>query len=133
MSKREVPKLNKDNFAAWKSLMKLHLGSIGDYAQTSIIVDHITPAGPFIAEDLRKNKEHNQAMLEISLTLSYAEYDDIKGCDTTHKMWTALSTIYGGDQNVQRAKRESLRGKFDDMKMEEGENASQYGARMKKW
>ena len=59
-------------------------------------------------------------MLEISSTLSYAEYDDIKGYDTAHKMWTTLSTIYGGDQNVQRAKRESLRGKFDDMKMEEG-------------
>ena len=42
-----------------------------------------------------------------------------------------LSNIYGGDDNLKRAKRESLRGKFDDMKMEEGENATQYGARMK--
>ena len=70
-------------------------------------------------------------MLEIASTLSYVEYDDIKGCDTTHKMWPTLSTIYGGDQNVQRAQREILRGKFDDMKMEEGKNATQYGARMK--
>ena len=70
-------------------------------------------------------------MLEIAWTLSYAEYDDIQGCDTAHKMWTTLSTIYGGDENIQRAKREGLRGKFDDMKMEEGENATQYGARMK--
>ena len=70
-------------------------------------------------------------MLEIALALSYVEYDDIKGCDTAHKMWTSISTIYGGDDNVQRARRESLRGKFDDMKMEEGENATQYGARMK--
>ena len=46
-------------------------------------------------------------------------------------MWTTLSTIYGGDKNVQRAKIESLKGKFDDMKMEEGENVAQYGARMK--
>ena len=99
MSKREVPKLNKDNFVAWKNLMKLYLGSIGDYVQTSIIVDHIDPTGPLTIDDLRK-KEHNQAMLEISSALSYAEYDDIKGCDTTHKMWTALSTIYWGDDNV---------------------------------
>ena len=42
-----------------------------------------------------------------------------------------MSTIYEGDDNVKRAKRESLRGKFDDMKMEEGENAAQYGVRMK--
>ena len=70
-------------------------------------------------------------MLEISLALSYVEYDHIKGCDTSHKMWETPSTIYGGDDNVKRAKRESIRGKFDDMKMEEGENTTQYGARMK--
>ena len=131
MSKREVPKLNKDNFVAWKSLMKLHLGSIGDYAQNSIIADHVTPAGPLTTDDMNKKKEHNQAMLEIASALSYAEYDDIKGCSTAHQMWKTLSNIYGGDDNVKRAKRESLGGKFDDMKMEEGENAAQYGARMK--
>ena len=111
--------------------MKSHLGSISDYAQTSISFDHVTPARPLTAEDLNKRKEHNQAMLEIASALSYDEYDDIKECNTTHKMWETLSNIYGGDDNVKRAKRESLRGKFDDMKMEEGENAAQYGARMK--
>ena len=70
-------------------------------------------------------------MLEIASALSYVEYDDLKGCDTAHKMWETLSTIYAGHDNVKRAKRESLRGKFDDMKIEEGENAAQYGARMK--
>ena len=131
MSKREVPKLNRDNVATWKSIMKLHLGSIGDYEKTSITVDHVDLAGPLTTNDLRKKKEHNQAMSEIASALNYVEYDDIKGCDTTPKMLETLSNIYGGDDNVQRAKIESLRGKFDDMKMEEGENASQYGARTK--
>ena len=129
MSKREVPKLNSDNFAIWQSLIKLHLRSIGDHAQILITVDHKDPVGPLTAEDLSK-KEHNQAMLEITSALSYAEYDDIKGCDTKHKMQTTLSTIYGGYENIQRAEREGLRGNFDD-KMEEEENATQYGARMK--
>ena len=70
-------------------------------------------------------------MLEIASTLSYAEFDDIKGCYIACKMWKSLLDIYGGDQNVQREKKESLRGKFDDMKMEKGEKFSQYGARMK--
>ena len=91
MSKRDVPNINRDNFVAWKSLMKLHLGSIGDYAQTSITVDHKDPSGPLTVEDLSKKKEHNQTMLEIALALSYVEYDDIKGCDTTHKIWKTLS------------------------------------------
>ena len=70
-------------------------------------------------------------MLEISAALSYVEFDDIKGCDIGKKMWDAPHTIYVGDKNVQRAKSESLRGKFDYMRMEEGDNISQYVSRIK--
>ena len=89
MPKREVPKLNKDKFVAWKSLMKLHLGSIGDHAQTTIIVEHVDLASVPTIEDMEK-KGHNQAMLEIASTLSYAKFDDIKGCTSVFKMWEAL-------------------------------------------
>ncbi|WP_169713841.1 hypothetical protein, partial [Paludifilum halophilum] len=64
--------------------------------------------------------------MDISSALSYVEFDDIKGFYSTKKMWDSLHTIYGGDANVLRAKSESLRGKFDDMRMQEGENVSQY-------
>ena len=70
-------------------------------------------------------------MLEIAFALSYVEFDDVKGLNNANKMWDALKTIYGGDKNVQRAKLESLRGKFDEMKMEEGETIPQYVARIK--
>lgn len=33
---------------------------------------------PLIADQLKKKLEHNQAMLDISLALSYAELDDLK-------------------------------------------------------
>ena len=131
MSKREVPKNNRYKFTARKSIMKLHLGGIGDHAQTSIIVEHVDLAGVPIAEDMKKKKEHNMEMLEIASALSYTKFDDIKGCDTAFKMWDTLSTIYGGDKNLQRAKSESLRGKFYDMRMEEGENIDQYVSRIK--
>ena len=43
----------------------------------------------------------------------------------------ALHTLYGGDKNVLRAKVESLRGKFDDMRMQEGENIAPCCSRIK--
>ena len=70
--------------------------------------------------------------MEIASTLSYAEFDDIKGLDSAKKMWDALKTIYGGEKNVQITKLESIKGKFDEMKMEEGETVAQYVARIKK-
>ena len=57
MPKREVPKLNRYNFVAWKSLMKLHLGSIGDHAQKSIKIEHVGLAGVPTIEYMKK-KEH---------------------------------------------------------------------------
>ena len=70
-------------------------------------------------------------MLEIASPLNYVEFDDIKGCTSTFKMWEALTNIYGRDKNIQKEKVESLKGKFDDMRMKEGENISQYASRIK--
>ena len=46
-------------------------------------------------------------------------------------MWNKLKEIYGGDENVRRAKAESLRGQFDQMRMREDENISKYVERVK--
>ena len=122
MSKRDVPKLNRDNFPTWKILMKLHLGGLGDHAQSTIITEHVDHVGAPTTEDVKKKREHNQVMLEIASALRYVEFDDIKSLDSAKNMWDALHTIYGGDKNVQRTKSKSLIGKFDYMRMEEGEN-----------
>ena len=111
--------------------MKLHLGGLGDHAQYTITIEHFNPIGAPSTKDMRKKKEHNQAMLEISSTLSYAEFDDIKGLENVKKMQDALTTIYGRDTIVLIAKAKMIRGKFDDMRMEEGENIVQYVARIK--
>ena len=71
-------------------------------------------------------------MLEIASALTYAKFDDIKGYDSTKKMWDYLYTIYEGDTNVLRTRSKSLRGKFDDMKMQEGENIAQHFSKIKR-
>ena len=52
-------------------------------------------------------------MIDIAYALSYAKFDEVKDCKTTHAIWIKLKDIYGGDENVTRAKVESLRGQFD--------------------
>ena len=69
-------------------------------------------------------------MMDIASNLSYAEFDDIKSLGSAKKMWDTLIAIYGGDTNVLRSKAENLRGKFDEMRMEEGKNIAQYVARI---
>ena len=80
--------------------MSLHLVGLGEYAWSYITTKHVDPSGAPIIKVMKKKKEHNQAMLEISSTLSYAEFDDIKGLESAKKMWNSLKTICGGDKNV---------------------------------
>ena len=70
-------------------------------------------------------------MIDIASTLSYVEFDEIKDCKSTYTMWNKLKEIYGGDDNVKRAKAESLRGQFDQMKKREDENIAKYFERIK--
>ena len=52
-------------------------------------------------------------MIDIASSLSYEEFDEIKDWKIAHAMWYKLKEIYGGDDNVRRAKVENLRGQFD--------------------
>ena len=65
-----------------------------------------------IVEVISKNKNHNIVMIDIASTLNYVEFDEVKGCATSHDMWTKLKDIYG-DDNIKRAKEKGLRGQFN--------------------
>lgn len=60
-----------------------------------------------------------------------SKYIDFHGLKTTFDVWEKLGLIYGGDEHVQRAKEEILRGKLDNKRMVDGENTTQYGQRIK--
>ena len=109
MYKKEVPKLNKENFLTCKSLMKLHICRIWDTACSRVETAYVDPTRSLTTEELKARKEHNQAMLEIASALTYSEYEDIKNCIAKKLMWDTLITIYGGDKNVNRSKAENLR------------------------
>ena len=66
--------------------MKPHLGGLGDYNQSTITTKHVDLSASLATNDLKKKKEHNQAMLELASSLSYSKFDDIKGCNSAKKM-----------------------------------------------
>ena len=70
-------------------------------------------------------------MIDIASALGYEEFDDIKDMKSAFDMWEKLKEIYGGDDNVRRAKAKSLRGQFDQMRMREDENVAKYVERVK--
>ena len=111
--KREIPRLNRDNFSTWQGLMRLYLASIGDTGLKYLDEEYTTPIGTLFVNDIAEKKTPNTIMIDITSALSYEEFDDIKDCKTAFAMCNKLKYIYGGDDNVRRAKVESLKGKFD--------------------
>ena len=129
--RREIPKLNQDNFVAWQGLMRLHLETISDSGCNYLDNEYNTPSGTLSIEDIAKNKNHNIVMIDIASSLNYVEFDEFKSCTIAYDMWIKLKDIYGRDDNVRRAKFKSLRGKFDLMKMRGDENIAKYVERIK--
>ena len=89
------------------------------------------PTGTLSVNDIAEKKTHNNMMIDIASALSYEEFDKIKDYKSANAMWKKLKEIYGGDDNVRRAKFESLRGHFDQMRMREYENIAKYVERIK--
>ena len=99
-------------------MIKLHITSIGDIAWISVETGYTIVTRSLTTKEFKARKEHNQAMLEISSTLTYSKYEDINNCAIVKLIWDTLATIYGGYTNVLRGKVESLRGKFDTKMLE---------------
>ena len=94
--------MNKDNFKAWKELMRLHLATIGDSRLKNLDAKYKALAGTMIIEEIVEEKNHNIMMIDIASSLNYAKFDEVKDCGTYYEMWIKLKSIYGGDENVRR-------------------------------
>ena len=64
--KREIPKLNRDNFSAWQGLMKLHLATIGDTGLKYLEEKYEEPPGTLSVNDIAEKKTHNNMMIDIA-------------------------------------------------------------------
>ena len=76
--KREIPRLNRNNFSVWQGLMGLHLASIGDSVLTHLDAEYVKPSGTLTVRDIAEKKTHNTMMIDIASALSYDEFDDVK-------------------------------------------------------
>ena len=90
--------------------MRLHLATISDLGCKYLDTKYKTPTRTLSVKDIDEKKNHNIMIIDFASTLNYAKFDEVKDCKTAREMWTKLKDIYGGDDNVRRAKAESLRG-----------------------
>ena len=84
--RREILKLNKDNFQSWQELMRLNLETIEDSSLKYLDSEYKTPTRTLSMEDSYEKKNHNIMMIGISSSLNYAKFDEVKDCPTAFHM-----------------------------------------------
>lgn len=131
MMKREGPKFNRDNFNIWKDRMKIYIRSMGAQHQSYAENAYVAPTGTLTDDQKREMQENGQVMEALISSLFDIKFIDVQDKVNLKEVWDTLENIYGGDEHVKQAKEESLRGKFEDMQMVEGETIQQYGIRIK--
>ena len=102
--KREIPRLNRDNFSAWQELMKLHLSSISDVGLFYLENKYVPPPKPMIVEHMKEAKDHNIMMIDIASSLNYYEFDEVKEYPTTFEIWEKLQKVYRGEDRKLKKK-----------------------------
>ena len=90
--KREIQKLNKDNFKAWKELIRLHLETIRYLGIKYLNAKYKASTRTMTIKEIAKKKSHNIMMIDIASSLNYAKFDEVKDCGTTYEMWIKLKT-----------------------------------------
>ena len=55
--KREIPRLNRDNFSTWQGLIRLYLAFIGDSRLKYLDEEYKIPSGTLSVGDIAKKKD----------------------------------------------------------------------------
>lgn len=82
---------------------------------------YVSPTGTHTDDQKREIQKNGKVMEALISSLSDIEFIDVQDKENPKDIWDTLENMYGGDEHVKQAKEEILRGKFEDMRMVEGE------------
>ncbi|XP_057833096.1 uncharacterized protein LOC131043884 [Cryptomeria japonica] len=121
------PVFDGTNYAFWSIKMKAYLNTLG-YDVWQSVVDGYTPPSTPLTDAAGKRKSENNAKAEHALLCSLvdSEFTKVMHCKSAKEIWNNLKSIYEGDEKVREAKLQSLRMKFESLKMKEDEDIATY-------
>ena len=111
--------------------MKIYLMSI--WLEVWALVEKgydVPKATPIEAKDRKKNLEHAKALNTLQVGLSKKILAKVLNCNNAKQLWDKLETIYARDTKVKRVKLQTLKVKYEGLKMKDEENISEYFERV---
>jgi len=116
--KKDSLRFDGTNYSIWKSHLECHLQCMGE-AYWVLTKDEYNPPekGPSTPDELKDTENNLRAKEALLSALIDSKMTNVFGLKTTHEIWKKLENLYEGDEYVKCAKLQSLRGKFENLRM----------------
>eukprot|EP00253_Pinus_taeda_P007620 PITA_07620 len=119
------------NFVYWKVRVTAYLQSLGtevwDIIETGYTFPSATPTDP---KEKRKYETNAKAVNTLLGCLSQSEFVKVMQYKSTKEIWDKIVLSYEGDDHVKRAKLQTLRIQYENIKMYNDESVANYFLRV---
>jgi hypothetical protein len=122
-SKIGVPRFDGQDYAFWSIRMKTYVQARGFDVWRGVVDGYKAPATPPTYKDGKKFEEnYSRARNLIMNGLTKSIHVKVMHCESTKEIWNKPHNIYEGDTKVKGVKLQTLRAKFEQLKMKENED-----------
>jgi hypothetical protein len=129
-SASKPPLFDGTNFSFWKVRMRTYLMALGANVWDVVETGYIKPIVLASKDDKLEFIFNTKGMNVILNGLAEAEFVKVMHLQTAKGMWDKLISSYEGNEKVKDAKLQTLRLKFEKLKMNEYEIVSKYFLRV---
>ncbi|CAM8934614.1 unnamed protein product [Rhodiola kirilowii] len=137
------PLLEGSNYATWKPVMRSFLKSLDEKAWRAVIrgwtepmMNNLTgepvlkPEALWTEDEDKASMGNSKAMNAIFSAVNENVMKLIINCEVAKEAWDILQTAFEGTDKVCNSRMQAVTTKFEEMKMKEDENISEYNTRV---
>ncbi|CAM8884668.1 unnamed protein product [Rhodiola kirilowii] len=137
------PLLEGSNYATWKPVMRSFLKSLDEKAWRAVIrgwtepmMNNLTgepvlkPEALWTEDEDKASMGNSKAMNAIFSAVNENVMKLIINCEVAKEAWDILQTAFEGTDKVRNSRMQAVTTKFEEMKMKEDENISEYNTRV---
>ncbi|CAM8910885.1 unnamed protein product [Rhodiola kirilowii] len=137
------PLLEGSNYATWKPVMRSFLKSLDEKAWRAVMrgwtepmMNNLTgepvlkPEALWTEDEDKASMGNSKAMNAIFSAVNENVMKLIINCEVAKEAWDILQTAFEGTDKVRNSRMQAVTTKFEEMKMKEDENISEYNTRV---
>lgn len=107
--------------------MRGYLISLGYNTRKAVETKYVQPKnGLTTPDEIQSYEENEKARYAIFSGLSKTKLTKVISLNTTYEVWENLRDIYEGNDKVKLSKKLTAKHRYENLKMEEGEDITSY-------